>query len=44
MKGKAKEAAGVLTDNSRLKGRGRAEKVTGKIQRKVGEVKRVLED
>ncbi len=41
-KGKAKEAAGKITDNPKLQGKGAAEKVAGKAQRKLGEIKTVL--
>jgi len=44
MKGKLKEAAGVVTDSPRMKGEGRAEKVAGKVQKKIGQIKKVLED
>jgi uncharacterized protein YjbJ (UPF0337 family) len=43
-KGKIKEVAGRKTGDPDLEDRGRLEKVGGKIQRKVGEVKRVFED
>lgn len=42
MKGKVKEVAGKLTDNPKLEAEGTAEKVAGKVQGKVGEVKKVL--
>ena len=41
-KGKAKEVAGKITDNPKLQGKGVAEKVAGKAQRKLGEIKTVL--
>jgi len=44
IKGKLKEAAGVVTDNPRLKSEGRAEKIAGKVQKKIGQVRTVLED
>jgi len=44
LKGKVKEAAGVLTDNPRLRDEGQTEKVAGKVQKKVGQIQRVLED
>ena len=44
MKGKLKEAAGVVTGNRRLQGQGRGEKIAGKVQKKVGQVEKVLED
>lgn len=44
VKGKVKEVAGKLTDNPRLEAEGTAEKVAGKVQGKVGEVKKVLDE
>ena len=44
MKGKLKEAAGVVTGNRRLQSQGRVEKIAGKVQKKVGQVEKVLED
>jgi uncharacterized protein YjbJ (UPF0337 family) len=44
MKGRVKEAAGVLTGNRRMKSEGQAEKMAGKVERKVGEIRKVLED
>ncbi len=41
-KGKAKQMAGNLTDNPKLKARGLAEKAAGKAQRKLGEIKKVI--
>ncbi|MDW7645211.1 MAG: CsbD family protein [Desulfuromonadales bacterium] len=43
-KGKIKEVVGKLTDNPRLEDEGTSEKVAGKVQRKVGEVKKVLDE
>lgn len=43
-KGKVKEMAGELTDNRELKAKGKAENVAGKVQAKVGQVKKVLGD
>ena len=43
LKGKAKEIAGKLTDNPKLQGEGTGEKLAGKIQKKVGQVEKVLE-
>lgn len=43
-KGKLKEVAGILTDKPELELKGSSEKVAGKIQKKIGEVQRVLED
>ena len=42
LKGKAKEAVGKATDNPRLQDAGQTEKVGGKIQKKVGQVQKVL--
>jgi uncharacterized protein YjbJ (UPF0337 family) len=41
-KGKVKEAAGKAIGNPNLRDRGTAEKVGGKVQRKVGDVKKVF--
>jgi uncharacterized protein YjbJ (UPF0337 family) len=43
-KGKIKEKAGRAIGNPDLADRGTAEKIGGKVQRKVGEIKRVFED
>jgi len=43
LKGKAKEVAGVITDDRELEVEGKAEKVQGKIQEKVGQVETVLD-
>jgi uncharacterized protein YjbJ (UPF0337 family) len=43
VKGKLMEATGKLTDNPRLEGEGLGEKIAGKVQKKVGEIERVLE-
>ena len=40
--GTAKEVAGKVTGNPGLRNRGTAEKLEGKIQNKVGDVKRVF--
>lgn len=40
--GSVKAATGKLVGNPRLEAQGRAEKVEGKIQTKVGEIKKVL--
>jgi uncharacterized protein YjbJ (UPF0337 family) len=42
VKGKVKEVAGKLTDNPKLQAEGTEEKLAGKIQEKIGEVKKVL--
>ena len=41
MKGKAKEVAGKLIDNPELEAEGTGEKIAGKVQEKIGEVKKV---
>jgi uncharacterized protein YjbJ (UPF0337 family) len=43
MKGKVKEAAGQVTNNPNLANEGQAEKLAGKVQKKVGQVKKVFE-
>jgi uncharacterized protein YjbJ (UPF0337 family) len=42
VKGKAKQIAGNLTDNPKLKAKGLVEKTAGKAQRKMGEIKKVI--
>lgn len=42
VKGKIKEATGIITDNPNLEAEGKVEKITGKVQEKVGQVKKVL--
>lgn len=42
VKGAVKEAAGKITDNPKLEAKGKVEKIAGKAQGKVGEVKKVL--
>ena len=41
-KGKIKEEAGKAVGNPDLQDRGTAEKVSGKVQKKVGDVKKVF--
>jgi uncharacterized protein YjbJ (UPF0337 family) len=41
-KGAVKEKAGKLTNNPDLQDKGTAEKVGGKVQKKVGQVEKVL--
>jgi uncharacterized protein YjbJ (UPF0337 family) len=43
VKGKIKEMAGELTDNRELEAEGASEKVAGKVQKKIGDVKEVFE-
>jgi len=42
LKGKVKEVAGKLSDNPKLQAKGTIEKIGGKVQQKIGEVKKVL--
>ena len=42
IKGKVKETAGQMVGNPDLEARGEAEKLGGKAQRKVGDVKKVF--
>jgi uncharacterized protein YjbJ (UPF0337 family) len=42
VKGKAKEVAGKLTGDPKLEGEGTGEKIAGKVQEKIGQVKKVL--
>jgi uncharacterized protein YjbJ (UPF0337 family) len=42
VKGKAKEVAGKLSDNPKLEAEGTGEKIAGKVQGKLGQVKKVL--
>ncbi|MEN6318189.1 MAG: CsbD family protein [Syntrophaceae bacterium] len=42
MKGKLKEIAGELTDNPKLEAEGTGEKIAGKVQEKIGQVKKIL--
>jgi uncharacterized protein YjbJ (UPF0337 family) len=44
VKGKLKEKLGKAINNPNLEAEGRAEKVSGKIQKKIGQVEKVLED
>jgi uncharacterized protein YjbJ (UPF0337 family) len=43
VKGKLKQKAGQVTNNSRLAAEGQSEKIAGTIQRKIGQVEAVLE-
>ena len=43
VKGKVKEVAGKLSDNPKLEGEGAGEKLAGKLQKKVGQVKKFFE-
>jgi len=42
LKGKVKEVAGKLSDNPKLEGEGTGEKIAGKVQEKIGQVKKVF--
>jgi uncharacterized protein YjbJ (UPF0337 family) len=44
MKGKAKEKLGRITNNPNLAAEGQGEKLAGKIQKKVGQIEKVLEE
>ena len=44
MKGRAKEAAGDLTDNKDLKREGKTDKAAGKVKQKVEDAKDWVED
>jgi uncharacterized protein YjbJ (UPF0337 family) len=44
LKGKVKEVAGKLSDNAELEAEGTGEKMAGKVQEKIGQVKKVLGD
>ena len=41
-KGRVKKMAGKITDNPRVKVKGKVEKIGGKAQEKIGQVKKVL--
>jgi len=41
-KGALKEMAGKITDNPKLEVNGKLEKIAGKVQEKIGDVKKVL--
>lgn len=42
VKGKAKEVVGIITDNPKLEAKGTVEKIAGKVQQKIGEIKNIL--
>jgi uncharacterized protein YjbJ (UPF0337 family) len=42
VKGKVKEVSGKIIDNPRLEAEGTDEKIAGKVQDKIGHVKKVL--
>jgi uncharacterized protein YjbJ (UPF0337 family) len=41
-KGTVKEMVGGITDNPKLKAKGKVEKIAGKAQEKIGQVKKIL--
>jgi uncharacterized protein YjbJ (UPF0337 family) len=43
VKGKIKEKVGRLTNNPGLEGKGIGEKIAGKIQKKIGQLEKVVE-
>jgi len=43
VKGNVKEKAGQVTNNPNLEAEGQGEKVTGKVQRKIGQIEKVFE-
>ena len=43
VKGKAKQVAGQVTNNPSLEAEGQTEMLTGKVQKKVGQIEKVLE-
>ena len=43
VKGKVKEVAGKLSDNPNLEAEGTGEKIAGKVQGKIGQIEKVLE-
>ena len=43
LKGKLKQTAGQATNNPKLKDEGQAEKLGGKVQKKIGQVEKVFE-
>lgn len=44
IKGKLREAAGVLTDDKSMQAKGKLEKTEGKAQEKIGRVKRRIRE
>jgi len=41
-KGKLREMAGKITDNPKLRAKGKAERIAGNVQEKIGQIKTVL--
>ena len=44
VKGAIKEKAGRLTNNPNMEDEGTGEKIAGKVQKKIGQIEKVLED
>lgn len=42
-KGKVKEASGILANDPQLESKGKIEKLSGKAQKKIGEIEKVLD-
>jgi uncharacterized protein YjbJ (UPF0337 family) len=42
MKGKIKKAAGKISDNPKLEAAGAVEEISGKVQGKIGQIKKVF--
>jgi uncharacterized protein YjbJ (UPF0337 family) len=42
LKGKVREMAGKITDNPKLRAKGKAENIAGNVQEKIGQFKKVL--
>ena len=43
LKGKAKQVAGVISNDRNLESEGKGDELAGRVQKKVGEVERVFE-
>ena len=43
VKGKVWQIAGKLSDNPKMEAKGTGEKIAGKVQEKIGQIKKVLE-
>jgi uncharacterized protein YjbJ (UPF0337 family) len=43
VKGKAKQVAGILTNNRKLESEGKGDELAGRVQKKVGQIERVFE-
>jgi len=43
LKGKAKQKAGQITNNPKLADEGQSEKIAGTVQKKAGQIEKVLE-